>query len=70
MIYLEGIGVPRKIPTSLKKIELEGLKNLFWIGELPPKLETLSIFDCNTNELTMSSLPRNLNGLTVDGRMY
>jgi hypothetical protein len=55
---LEEIGIRGKMPTSLKKIELEGLKNLTWIDELPSNLETLSFNKCNADKVTMASLPK------------
>jgi hypothetical protein len=66
-VPLEGIGIRGKMPTSLKMIILEDLKELTWIGKLPPNLETLSINHCNAGELVMSSLPNHLNNLTIEG---
>jgi hypothetical protein len=42
-IILEGIGFHGKITTSLENVYLYGARNLTWIGELPPKLEILSL---------------------------
>jgi hypothetical protein len=65
-ISLERIGFRGKMPRSLKKIDLNFLTNLVWIGELPSNLESLSIDKCNSGGSTMSSLPQHLQYLRIE----
>jgi hypothetical protein len=68
--YLEGIGFRGRLPTSLKKIDLDHLYNLTWIDEFPSNLESLSISNGNASGLTITSLPNHLNKLTLEYRTY
>jgi hypothetical protein len=64
-IPLEGIRNHGKMPTSLKTIDLDDLENLIWIDKLPSNLETLSIYNCNSSRLKISSFPRHLIDLAI-----